>query len=94
MAQKNYDAQEKAMGYILVSNYDVHVTIWYMLGQASSWAQVADWNEGSAYHFVSQGPVSSADVTTRERLDRPIVQMYQRHVGTDLPEAAHFLQVS
>lgn len=42
----------------------------------------------------TQGPVSSSDVTTRERLDRPLASIYQRHAGTDLPEAAHLVHVS
>ncbi len=32
-----------------------------------------------------QGPVFSSDVTTRERLDRLLVRVYQRHAETNLP---------
>lgn len=45
------------------------------------------------FYARMQGPMSSADVTMRERLDRPTVDIYQRHVGTDLPEAAHLIHV-
>ena len=38
-----------------------------------------------------QGPVSSSHLNTSERLDRPQVRVFQRHPGTDLPEAAHYV---
>ena len=39
------------------------------------------------------GPVSSSDISTRERLERPIISVYQRHPGTNLPEAQEIVKV-
>ncbi|OWF39564.1 coiled-coil domain-containing protein 105-like [Mizuhopecten yessoensis] len=38
------------------------------------------------------GPVTSADMTTRERLDRPLVRVFHRHPGTQLPEAQEVIK--
>ncbi|XP_062966122.1 tektin-like protein 1 [Cynocephalus volans] len=41
-----------------------------------------------------KGPLSKCHLETREKLDRPLVRMYQRHVGTQLPEATRLAQGS
>lgn len=58
-------------------------------------------HRGNKWHYTTDvsrgytlGPVSSMDMTTRERLDRPTVRTYQRHPGTQLSEAQQIIQGS
>ncbi|XP_075393716.1 tektin-like protein 1 [Tenrec ecaudatus] len=39
-----------------------------------------------------KGPLLKSHLETREKLDRPLVRAYQRHVGTQLPEATRLAQ--
>ncbi|XP_074162913.1 tektin-like protein 1 [Sminthopsis crassicaudata] len=38
---------------------------------------------------LSRGPVCDTYLSTKEKLDRPMVRVFQRHVGTQLPEASY-----
>jgi hypothetical protein len=56
-------------------------------------------HRGQRWHYATDiargytlGPVSATDFTTREQLDRPMVKVYQRHPGTQLPEAQMIIQ--
>lgn len=45
------------------------------------------------FFYLIQGPVAYSDIATRERLDRPMVKVFQRHPGTQLPEAQEIIRV-
>lgn len=40
----------------------------------------------------SRGPVASSDLGIREKLHRPIINVFQRHPGTNLPEAQEIVK--
>ncbi|XP_048196640.1 coiled-coil domain-containing protein 105-like [Perognathus longimembris pacificus] len=39
-----------------------------------------------------KGPLLKTHLEAKEKLDRPLVRMYQKHVGTQLPEATRLAQ--
>lgn len=56
-------------------------------------------NRGGRWHYATDiargytmGPVASSDLTTRERLNRPNVAIFQRHPGTQLPESEEIIR--
>lgn len=40
------------------------------------------------------GPTSYRWVQTKERLDRPLVRVYQGHLGKEVPESRHLIKVN
>ncbi|XP_007489739.1 coiled-coil domain-containing protein 105 [Monodelphis domestica] len=46
-------------------------------------------HEMSITQGLNKGPLCHTHLSAREKLDRPMVRVFQRHVGTQLPEASH-----
>ncbi|XP_064649719.1 tektin-like protein 1 isoform X2 [Lineus longissimus] len=55
--------------------------------RAQRWYDATEKARGNA-----MGPVCSSDLTTREKLDRPIFRVFQRHPGTQMPEAQEIVK--
>lgn len=55
--------------------------------RAQRWYDATDKARG-----YTMGPVAYSDIATRERLDRPMVKVFQRHPGTQLPEAQEIIR--
>ncbi|XP_048774873.1 coiled-coil domain-containing protein 105-like isoform X2 [Ostrea edulis] len=55
--------------------------------RAQRWYDATDKARG-----YTMGPVAYSDISTRERLDRPMVKVFQRHPGTQLPEAQEIIR--
>lgn len=55
--------------------------------RAQRWYDATDKARG-----YTVGPVAYSDIATRERLDRPMVKVFQRHPGTQLPEAQEIIR--
>ncbi|KAL8612139.1 hypothetical protein ACOMHN_021952 [Nucella lapillus] len=59
----------------------------HAMNRAKRWFESTDRARG-----YTLGPMMSADLFTRERLERPIIKVFQRHPGNQLPEAQDIIK--
>jgi len=96
--QKLQKAAHKSVNDGLTKKVSESITAKQHLQMASGENRMAI-HRGQRWHYATDvakgytlGPVSASDFTTRERLDRPMVKVYQRHPGTQLPEAQEIIE--
>lgn len=60
----------------------------YATHKAQRWYDTTEhaWN-------LSRGPHYSSDLQVHEKLDRPIIRVFQRHPGQNMPEAQEIVKV-
>lgn len=99
-AQRLQQAAHESVNENLIKKIAQTITVTDHLGFNSGETKLAKHRTQRHYNTQQRtlgyllGPMSAGDVTTRERMDRPFVKVYQRHMGTDLPEAAHLIQAT
>ena len=79
---------------ILYSVFQQHLTVAagenrHSIHRAQRWFDATEKALG-----YTVGPEMQSDLETREKLTRPLVRVYQRHPGTNLPEAQDIIRVS
>jgi hypothetical protein len=73
-------------------NLRIHLDIAVTENRSAANRSQRYFNKTQHSYFQTQGPESSRNLLTHEKLDRPIISTFQRHPGTNVPETMEVIR--